>query len=113
MRLAGLLDPEKFAVILVGLTPEQSRQTPDNVITIPRTNSPKELAEIYTASDIFFLPSYEENYPTVSLEAQACGTPVIAYDSGGNSETMSNPHSRLVKAGDLDAVKEILEGLRP
>ena len=116
VRLSGMLDPEKFAVILVGLTPEQSRQTRQqtgNIITIPRTNSPQDLAKIYTASDVFFLPSYEENYPTVSLEAQACGTPVIAYDSGGNSETLSDSRSRLVKAGDVEAVKEIVERWKP
>lgn len=58
------------------------------IVAIPRTNSPQELAEIYTAADIFANPTYEDNYPTVNLEAQACGTKVVTYDTGGCRETL-------------------------
>lgn len=111
VRLSAMLDPEKFSVVLVGLKPKQIKALPESIIAIQRTESQKELAEIYTASDIFFLPSYEENYSTVSLEAQACGTPIIAYDSGGNSETLTDSRSKLVKPGDIETVKKILESL--
>lgn len=59
-----------------------------NIICIPRTNNVKELAEIYTAADILVNPTYEDNYPTVNLEAQACGTKVITYNIGGCLETL-------------------------
>lgn len=58
------------------------------LICIPRTNSSQELAEIYTASDIFVNPTYEDNYPTVNIEAAACGTMIITYDTGGCIETL-------------------------
>lgn len=58
------------------------------IICVPRTNSPEELAEIYTMADIFANPTYEDNYPTVNLEALACGTKVITYDVGGAKETI-------------------------
>lgn len=58
------------------------------IVCIPRTNSPKELAAIYTAADVFANPTYEDNYPTVNLEAQACGTRVVTYDTGGCRETV-------------------------
>lgn len=58
------------------------------IICIPRTNSPQELAAIYTTADVFVNPTYEDNYPTVNLEAQACGTRVITYDTGGCRETL-------------------------
>ena len=64
--------------------------TRSSVVCIPRTNSAKELAEIYTAADVFVNPTYEDNYPTVNLEAQACGTKVITYDTGGCIETLLN-----------------------
>ena len=48
----------------------------------------KELAEIYTSADVFVNPTYEDNYPTVNLEARACGTKVITYNTGGCSETL-------------------------
>lgn len=60
----------------------------DRIIAIPRTKNVTELAEIYTAADLFVNPTYEDNYPTVNLEAIACGTKVITYDIGGSSETL-------------------------
>lgn len=61
----------------------------DRLICIQRTNNAAELAEIYTASDYFVNPTYEDNYPTVNLEAVACGTYVITYDTGGCRETIN------------------------
>lgn len=67
---------------------KHSKKRGCTIIAIPRTNSPQELAEIYTAADIFANPTYEDNYPTVNLEAQACGTKVVTYDTGGCRETL-------------------------
>ena len=109
VKLSSLLDPEKFAVVLVGkMTPEQQKSLPENIITIPRTESRKDLAGIYTAADVFFCSSYEENYPTVNLEAEACGTPVITYDSGGCPETVKRDDSCVVRTGDVEAVRNII-----
>ena len=89
--------------MLVGLTPQQAQQMPENVITIPRTNSPQELAAIYSAADVLFNPTYEDNYPTVNLEARACGTRIVCYDTGGCRETLG-PGDTLVKKGDVEAL---------
>lgn len=73
------------------ITGERYRIKPNmtaKVVCIPATNSPKELAEIYTAADVFVNPTHEDNYPTVNLEARACGTNVITYDIGGSAETL-------------------------
>lgn len=56
---------------------------------IERTSRKDQLAAIYTSADIFFNPTREDNYPTVNLEAQACGTPVMTYDVGGCRETIA------------------------
>lgn len=106
VKLAGLLK-ENERIVLVGLTAEQAKQMPANIISIPRTNSPRELAEIYTAADVFCNPTYEDNYPTVNLEAQACGTRVVAYDTGGTRETL-NDTGVLVHRGDLNEMNKML-----
>ena len=75
---------DKEAIVLVGLSKKQKQDLPKNIVGITRTNSPKELAEIYTASDIYFNPTLEDNFPTTNLEALACGTPVITFNTGGS-----------------------------
>ena len=103
---------EKYAIVLVGLNKEQLEQLPAGIIGIQRTNSPQELAEIYTAADVFVNPTYEDNYPTVNLEAQACGTPVITYDTGGCKETLYTDDSACVETGSVsDIVWHIKDNL--
>ena len=106
VKLSTMLEAEKFAVVLVGLKPEQIKALPENIIAIQRTHNQKELAEIYTAANILFNPTYEDNYPTVNLEAEACGTPVITYDVGGCSETVKDERSCLIECGDIEAAKK-------
>lgn len=107
VALAGMLD-DSWRIVLVGLTEDQAKQMPGNVITIPKTNSPQELAQIYTAVDILVNPTYEDNYPTVNLEAQACGTKVITYATGGSPETL-NESGIVVPKGDLKALEVRLQ----
>ena len=64
---------------------------------------------IYTAADVFVNPTFEDNYPTVNLEAQACGTRVITYATGGAPETIWRADSCVVPAGDLEALKKRIE----
>lgn len=101
---------EKYTVVMVGLGRKQIEQLPRDIIGIQRTESAVKLAEIYTAADVFFNPTYEDNYPTVNLEAQACGTPVVSYDTGGCRETLFLSESEVVKKGDLEsAIKAIMK----
>ena len=110
IRLAGELDSEKYAIVLVGLSRKQIGRLPECVIGIQRTDSREQLAAIYTAADVFFNPTTEDNYPTVNLEAEACGTPVVTYDTGGCAETVRRGGSRVVK-GYEGAAQELRERL--
>lgn len=101
IKIAAMLD-EKFVIILVGLNKSQIQKLPRNIIGIQRTNNTKELAQIYSTADVFVNPTYEDNYPTVNLEAQSCGTPVITYITGGSIESV--PRKYWVKQGDIEAM---------
>lgn len=86
IELSKKLD-DTYRIILVGLTKEQIKDLPSNMIGIERTNSVKELVELYSAAAIFVNPTLEDNYPTTNIEAIACGTPVVTYDTGGSPES--------------------------
>ena len=87
LQLADMLD-EKSKIVLVGVTKQQKEKLPDKIIGIEKTNNTKELAQIYSAADVFINPTLEDNYPTVNLEAQLCGLPVITFQSGGSGESI-------------------------
>lgn len=108
LALATML-PQEYQVVMIGLSKKQMRSLPKNLLGIMRTNNVEELVEWYSAADVFVNPTYEDNYPTVNLEAQACGTPVICYDTGGCRETLISMAERNIpKRGDINAIKNIL-----
>ena len=98
---------DSYKIILVGLSKKQLETLPENILGITRTNSTKELAEIYTAADMFLNLTYEDNYPTVNLEAQACGTPVVTYRTGGSPESAER-FGAVVEQGALDRIVNIV-----
>lgn len=64
----------------------------ERLVCIPRTHNSQELAKVYTAADWLLNPTREDNYPTVNLEAQACGIRVLTYRTGGAPETIRAKH---------------------
>lgn len=106
IKLSKVLD-ESYKIVLVGLSEKQVAQLPDNIIKITRTKNATELAQWYTAADLFVNTTYEDNYPTVNLEAQACGTPAVTYRTGGSPESV--PASHVVEQGDIDALVSLIK----
>jgi glycosyltransferase involved in cell wall biosynthesis len=88
-------------IVLVGLSKLQIRKLPKGILGIPKTNSIKELAEIYSAADLFVNPTMEEVLGMVNLEAMACNTPVITFNSGGSPECVDDGCGLVVERGDL------------
>ena len=76
LDLAKHLD-DSYRIVLVGVSEEQQKILPKNIIGIGRTNSTKELAEIYTVADVFLNLSVEETMGLVTVEAMACGASCI------------------------------------
>ena len=46
-------------------------------------------------------PTWQDNYPTVNLEAIACGTPVVTYRTGGSVEAVTDGTGFVVEQGDV------------
>lgn len=95
---------EEFQIVLVGTDDTIGRQLPSNIISIHRTANQTELAEIYTAADLFVNPTREENFPTVNIESLACGTPVLTFRTGGSPEMLDDLTGMVVDRNDEEAL---------
>ena len=100
-----------YQVVLVGVKPDENYTVPDNIIGIEKTANAKEIAQIYTAADVFVNPTLEDNFPMTHIEALACGTPIVTFDTGGAVETVNENTGIVVPQRDkeklLAAVKEV------
>lgn len=101
---------DEAKVILIGWEKQNDHmiQGINNIDTLPATSNLDELAEYYSLADVFVLPSLAENYATVSLEAMACGTPVVGFDAGGIPEQLGDSKGLVVKTGDGQAFTEAI-----
>ena len=104
LELARRLD-DSYRIVLVGTDKKVDKLLPKNIISIHRTKDQTELAKLYSAADLFVNPTREENYPTVNMEAIACGTPVLTFDTGGSAEIIDEKTGATVPSGDIDALE--------
>ena len=101
--------PEDYQIVLVGTADNVDKQLPSNVISIHRTQNQSELAEIYTAADLFVNPTREEVFGLVNIESLACGTPVLTFRTGGSPECIDASCGSVVEVDDIDSMEnEIL-----
>lgn len=100
-------DPS-ILVMVAGLGGDRlRRQIPQQVVDLGYLRNDSDLAQAYSAADAVLAPSMEENLPNTVLEAMACSTPVIAYDTGGIKDAVINEHTGLlVHRGDRRALAE-------
>ncbi|CCY49862.1 putative glycosyltransferase [Bacteroides sp. CAG:189] len=111
IKLRDILD-SSIGITLVGLTKSQIQGLPSGILGIERTESIDALAKLYSGAIAYVNMTYEDNYPTVNLEAEACGTPVVTYRTGGSPESVPVNMGIIVEQGDVqgvnDAIRDIL-----
>ena len=108
IELARRLDHLEYQIVLIGTDDAVDQQLPKGIISIHRTNNQQELAEIYSAADVFVNPTREDNYPTVNMESVACGTPVITFNTGGSPEMLDPSIGIVVDCEDIDALQNAI-----
>lgn len=106
IELSSRLESDKYRIILVGTNKKIDSLLPPNIISIHRTNNQIELAELYSAADVFVNPTREENYPTVNMEAISCGTPVITFNTGGSPEMLDSKVGLVVNCDDINSMEQ-------
>lgn len=97
---------DSYIIIMVGTDEFIDCILPKGIISIHRIQNQKELAEIYSAADVFVNPTRDETLGMVNLEALACGTPVITFQAGGSPECINKFCGVAVPVDDIDALVE-------
>ena len=103
---------DEYCIIMIGLEKEQIKELPSNIIAIERTENQAQLAEFYSMADVLVNPTYNDTFPTVNLEAQACGTPVVTYRTGGSPESLSEETGIVVEKGNFEQLIQAIETIK-
>ena len=103
LQLASMLHEDEV-IVMIGVDEKLQKRLPHNVVGIKRTENIRQMAELYSAATAFVNPTWQDNYPTVNLEAIACGTPVVTYRTGGSVEAVTPETGFIVERGDVDGL---------
>ena len=103
---------DEAVFVMVGLSPKQKKNLPEGIVGFCHTENVNELVDLYSIADVFVNPTYQDTLPTVSIEALACGTPVVSYDTGGSSDIVDEKVGALIKRGDKEGLLNSIIELR-
>lgn len=110
-KMSEMLD-DSYAFVMIGKNDDTELKGNRRIIHIPQTENREELVKWYSAADVLINPTTGDNFPTVNLEALACGTPVVTFDTGGSKESVGDC-GRVVEQGSIEdmvaAIKDCLE----
>lgn len=102
----------EYEITIVGVTKQQLNSLPQGIVGIERTQNVHELVALYSKADVFINPTYADNFPTVNLEALACGTPVITYRTGGSPEALDEKTGVVVEQGDINGLAVAIQKMK-
>lgn len=111
IELSKQLQPDD-KIILLGLTTEQQKGLPENIIALQRTESLEQMVELYNLATVFVNPTWVDNFPTTNIEALACGTPVITYNTGGSVEAIDEHTGYVIGQGDIAGLAAAIQNIK-
>ncbi len=102
-KLREVLD-DSYVIVMVGVSPKIKKNLPAGIIGIERLHDMNTMAQIYSMADATLNLSYQETFGMTTVEAMACGTPVIVYDRTASPELVTSDTGIVVVAGDINGV---------
>ena len=100
---------EKGKIAIIQLGRRHVKDTiPIKRIELGYIRDPSKMVEIYNATDIFILPSLEDNLPYTMIESMSCGTPVIGFQTGGIPDVVDKDCGILVPQKDSKALADAI-----
>lgn len=95
--------------ILGGHAEEVEDLLPFEAAAIGYVNDERRMAYLYSAADVFVLPSLSENLPNTIMEAMACGVPCVGFDVGGIPEMID--HKKNGYVAQYRSAEDLAQGL--
>ena len=81
----------RLALVVFGAQSEElSKLINIPVINVGYINGAEQMVQLYNAVDLFLIPSLEDNLPNTIMEAMACGTPCVGFNTGGIPEMIDH-----------------------
>lgn len=112
-EIAERLPSDRFQVVLIGITEKQKEQISRRILGILKTDSIEDLVRWYSVADVFVNTTYQEVLGLTNLEAQACGTLCITYNTGGCPEcTDINEANKKINKGDIDGLLKAIKNVK-
>jgi putative colanic acid biosynthesis glycosyltransferase len=99
---------DDYLIVLVGLSDAQKKELPHNVIGISRTDHVQQLVALYSTADVYVNPSMEETFGLTTIEAMACGTPAVVYNSTASPELICSATGRIVEPHDIEGLQKCI-----
>ncbi|MCZ2484739.1 glycosyltransferase [Aquirufa antheringensis] len=105
IKLSFIL-PKDVIIILIGISDNQRMKLPQNIYGISKTDSQHELQQYYSFADLYINFSSEESFGLTTIEALACGTPALVYNSTASPELINSETGFIVEKGDISKALE-------
>lgn len=111
MLYENLEGDDGIEVVLFGKSSEDvALSIPFKTHLISFTGSVQKIVDLYNAAHLFVIPSLQDNLPNTILESLLCGTPVVAFKSGGIPEMIDHKKSGYLSA--YRSSQDLANGMR-
>ncbi len=107
-EIRRMVDERQIELLTFGKAADELESCGIPVRYLGHIKDDRTLAKVYSQATVFVLPSMEDNLPNTILESFACGTPVIAFDTGGIPDLVNDDVGRLIPAFDTDKLGEAI-----
>lgn len=108
--LKTLSENNEIELVVFGAENSQNLHVNLPVHQVGRLQDSVSIALLYSACDVFVLPSMQDNFPNTILESLACGTPCVGFDTGGLADLIQHKsNGYLAKLQDID---DLAKGIR-
>lgn len=99
---------EEYSIVLIGAEEKNGSLRKENILHIGRTNDMQELVKWYSLADVYVNTSMQETMGLTTIEALACGTPVVVFNKTAIPEVVDDTCGIILKNSEIEEIKEAI-----